>query len=104
MATIGTIIAEIALVLSLLGNFLENYTLCFFIGACWGFVDCWFNSLVSTICSKDYEGYLEIFAVFRLTLAFFVAITQDLIMLIKSDWVNFNKLKIILSYLQNYLI
>jgi len=75
LATLSTLISELALILSLLGYFLSNYVLCFFIGAAWGFADCIFNNLVSVICSHDYEGKIEIFAVFRFNLAFFAAIT-----------------------------
>jgi len=69
LALSGTLLAEIGLVISLLAFFLENYTVCFLMGFSLGLSDCFFNNVVSIICSKDYEGHLEIFAVFRFNLS-----------------------------------
>lgn len=45
LATIGTILGELGLVLSTFGYFLKNYTMCFFIGSIWGFSDCYCNAI-----------------------------------------------------------
>lgn len=46
MATIGTLLAELGLVLSLLGYFLNSYNVIFGIAGVWGFTDCFFNVIV----------------------------------------------------------
>lgn len=75
LATFGTIIGELGLVLSTIGFFLKSYTMCFFIGAIWGFADCYCNTVGQAICTKDYEGKIEIFGIYRLTLSVATAFT-----------------------------
>jgi len=69
MARIGTIIVQVALVLSLVGCIVKSYALCFVIAVFWGCADCFFNSHACTICAADYSGIIEIFGVFRFCLA-----------------------------------
>ncbi len=67
LATLGTLIAEVSLILGFLTLFLNSgkYTICFFIAAIMGFSDCYFNSICQTICTRDYEGRIEIYGIFR---------------------------------------
>lgn len=50
LATFGTLLAEAALVISLIASFKDSYALTFFVGAIWGFCDCYFNTIVQAIC------------------------------------------------------
>ncbi|KRX00648.1 Major facilitator superfamily domain, general substrate transporter [Pseudocohnilembus persalinus] len=86
LATFGTLLAEVALVMSLFGCFFEKYVLVFFIAAIWGFADCYFNVIVQEICNRDYPNYVEIFALFRLVLAFSNSTTQALKMIITNPY------------------
>lgn len=69
MARIGTIITQVALVLSLVGCIVQSFALCFVIAVVWGVADCFFNSHSCTICAADYSGMIEIFGVFRFCLS-----------------------------------
>lgn len=69
LARIGTIIVQVALVLSLIGCIVHSYALCFVIAVAWGCADCFFNSHACTICASDFSGIIEIFGVFRFCLA-----------------------------------
>ena len=61
LITIGTLIVESALILSLISSFYKSYLMCFFLGGLWGmniiyliiigFADCYFNSLLQNICN-----------------------------------------------------
>ena len=61
LVTIGTLIAESALILSLITSFYKSYLMCFFLGGLWGmnityfiiigFTDCYFNGLLQNICN-----------------------------------------------------
>jgi hypothetical protein len=49
-----------------------------FCGALWGFTDCFYNSLISTVCSCDYEERVEIFQIFT----FMIGVSNALILAI----------------------
>jgi len=51
LATVGTLLAEVAIVLSFLALFLKDYTLCFVVGGLWGVTDCYVNTVGQAICS-----------------------------------------------------
>lgn len=75
LTTVGTLIVELALFMSLVTSFLDQFYLCFILAALWGFSDCFFNSLLSTIFSNDFTGKIEIFAIYRFTNSMSVMIT-----------------------------
>jgi hypothetical protein len=56
LATVGTLIGEVGLILSMLNFFIRNYGLCFVIGSCLGFMDTFLNTVVQAICTKEYDG------------------------------------------------
>lgn len=72
LARCGTIIVQVALLLSLIGIIVNSYALCFVIAVVWGVADCFFNSHSCTLCAADFSGIIEIFAVFRFCLAMMV--------------------------------
>ena len=49
LASLSTLFAEVALILSLIGIFMEpgsnTYTFCFFIAGMWGLTDCFFSMI-----------------------------------------------------------
>lgn len=69
LCTAATLCAEAALVISLLTFYIQSYPACFICSALWGFTDCFFNNIVSIVCSEDYKGKMEIFALYRFFLA-----------------------------------
>ena len=76
LITIGTLIVESALILSLISSFYKSYLMCFFLGLLWGmkyyiliiigFTDCYFCALLQNICNQDYSKKIEIFGIFKL--------------------------------------
>jgi hypothetical protein len=56
LITIGTLLAESALILSMIALFYKSYIICFFLGGLWGknskiiifigFCDCYFNGII----------------------------------------------------------
>ncbi|EAR85362.1 MFS transporter (macronuclear) [Tetrahymena thermophila SB210] len=85
IAIIATITVQIALLLSFLGLYTNSYLVCFFVAACWGFNDCFLQNVTSVICSKDYEGQLEIFQINRFLQSITVAIVQIINVLLKNS-------------------
>lgn len=59
----------------MVGYFIENYEIIFFIAAIWGFLDCFTKVISQEIFIKDYPDTTEIFALFNLTLALSNAFT-----------------------------
>ena len=68
LATVGTLLFELALGLSLYAYFLKSYVFCFFVGAAWGLSDCFMNAQVSVMASKMFDGEILIFSVYRFCL------------------------------------
>jgi len=66
VANFTNILIEIALVLSLLAVYEQNYTLCFIVGGAWGLCDNGTMTTIGTIIATEYNNKLELFALFRL--------------------------------------
>lgn len=49
VATASTIIVELALIISIISYYTENYTLCFISGALWGTSDCLVSNMTMVI-------------------------------------------------------
>ena len=56
MASFGTMIVEVAAVISLLTYFLESYWMCFFCSALWGASEAFLQSNTGALISIEYEG------------------------------------------------
>ncbi|KAL4446012.1 hypothetical protein ABPG74_011004 [Tetrahymena malaccensis] len=85
LATFGTLICFLGILLSFLGLFTDNYFVCFLIASVWGFSDCYFQTVIQTLLNKLFPGQIEIFQVFRFVLSITVAIFQVINILLQDS-------------------
>ncbi|KAL4492406.1 hypothetical protein ABPG72_005541 [Tetrahymena utriculariae] len=85
LATFGTLICFLGVLLSFLGLFTDNYFVCFIIASVWGFSDCYFQTVIQTLINKLFPGQIEIFQVFRFVLSITVAIFQVINILLQDS-------------------
>jgi hypothetical protein len=69
LAITGTVIVELAGIISLLNFFLESYALCFPIAMLWGGSDTFLQTNMGAIISALFPGQVESFSVYRIFFA-----------------------------------
>jgi len=82
-------IVQLACIISLLGYYLESYTVCFICGFLWGLADSTSGSLSVIVCSIYFEGQIESFAIYRLIQGLTVTFVMVLDIILQSNGVPF---------------
>lgn len=89
LAITGTVIVELAGIISLLNFFLESYPLCFVIAMLWGGSDTFLQTNLGAIISALFPGQVESFSVYRIFFALGTVTTIVLNLALQSvvSWV-----------------
>lgn len=98
LASIGTVMAEIAGLLSLVCYFVKSYKLCFVVGILWGVCDIFMQTNTAVIVSIVFKNKIEGFTVNRIF--FCIGVTSFLLMNILLSGIDISVFLIIFIAIQ----